>query len=92
MSFTAPYLYPHCLSAQVPKVKGVLDAIATQNVSAPLLPHYDTRFVAPPVAVGEVFRRPHSVEARSRAQRAREIDQRHKERQAAILEASLKAK
>lgn len=73
-------------------MRGVLEAIRTQNVSVPLLPHYDTRYVSHGIEVGEVFSRPHSVESRARAQRARDIDQRHKDRQAAILEASLKAK
>jgi hypothetical protein len=76
----------------VPKVRGALEAIKSQNAIAPLQRHYDTRYVASAIEVGEVFQRPHSVESRARAQRAREIDQRHIERQAAILEASLKAK
>lgn len=75
---------------QIPKVKSALGAIASQNGAVPLKLHYDTRYVANPIEVGEVFSRPYSVESRARAQRAREIAQKQKDRQAAI-EASLSA-
>jgi hypothetical protein len=70
-------------------VRSALEAIATQNTAPPLQRHYDTRYLASPIEVGEVFSRPLSVESRARAHRAREIAQKHKERQAAILEASI---
>ena len=46
--------------------------------------------MANPIEVGEVFSRPYSVESRARAQRAREIAQKQKDRHASI-DASLNA-
>jgi hypothetical protein len=84
------FLLTPCL-AQVHKPADVLDAIASQGAVTPLRPHYDTRYVASAIEVGEVFQRPLTVESRARAQRALEINRKFEERQAAIQEASLLA-
>jgi len=69
---------------QVPKTKGALQAIASQNIAAPLIKYYDTRYVANPIEVGEVFTRPKTVDARARAKRALAISDKYNARQAEI--------
>ena len=69
----------------MPATKGPLQAITSQSLNSPLIKYYDTRYVANPIEVGEVFSRPNTVDARARAKRALSISTKYNARQAEIL-------
>lgn len=51
----------------------VLGSINERKISTPMNPFYDTRYISNNIDVGEVFKRPATMEARKRAQRALEV-------------------
>ncbi len=55
------------------KNKSIFDAIQSQSESKPLVPFYDTRYLANPIEVGDVLSRPATTESRHRAKRVTEI-------------------
>jgi hypothetical protein len=56
-----------------PGQKDVFSAIQSQSESKPLVPFYDTRYLANPIEVGEVLSRPATTDSRHRAKRVTQI-------------------
>lgn len=54
-------------------MSSVLDSINERKISTPMNPFYDTRYISNNIDVGEVFKRPATVESRKSAQRALEV-------------------